>query len=163
MPIPPKKLGKAKIDLESELWFAEGRPDQYHFNRRLVDTRSDVKAVKSKYAKFVQSNTPSMRKPVQREEHFRMRDDYRRELHDCLVKVYGELLTESMTYPILLRRTRDFDHQSDWRYCIYQGYIYQFDKAGYSDEEMIDRIRAEFPPEEKRKIRLKAINRRGNL
>jgi hypothetical protein len=145
MSISPKKLGKAKIDLNDELWLVEGRTEKFHFNRRLVDTRSDVKGVKSKYAKFIQVNTPSMRKPNRREEHFKVRDDYKRDLSECLKHVYEEMLAESFTYPILLRRDKDFDHKIDWRYCLYQGYIYQFDHSGYSDEEMINQIQVAFP------------------
>lgn len=140
MSAPPKKLGKAKIDLDDELWLVEGRTEKFHFNRRLVDTRPDVKAVKAKYVKFVTANTPSMRKPRKREAHFQIRDEYKKELHECLVKVYEEMLVESFTYPILLRRDKDFDHKIDWRYCLYQGYIYQFDHSGYSDEEMVSQI-----------------------
>ena len=148
MPSPPKKLGKAKIDLEYELWFAEGRTDKFHFNRRLVDTRPDVKAVKAKYTKYITRNTPSMKRPVKREEHFKVKEDYERELRECLKRVFEEMLTESFTYPILLRRDKDYDHKIDWRYCLYQGYIYQFDHSGYSDEEMIRQIQAAFPPKE---------------
>ena len=140
MSLLPKRLGKAQINLDEELWSVEGRLGKFHLNRRLVDTRPEVKAVKSKYAKFVTGNTPSERRPTRREEHFRMRKDYQRELHECLTKVYEEILQESFTYPILLRRDKDFDHKSDWRYCIYKGLIYQFDRAGYSDEEMMSRI-----------------------
>ena len=140
MPAPLKKIGKAKIDLEAELWFVEGRLDKYCFNRRLVDTRSDIKAVKSKYTKSITTPTPSMRKPTRREEHFKARADYRRELKECLTKVYQEMLEESFQFPIRLRRDKDFDHKSDWRYCLYQGHIYRFDQAGYTDEEMVGRI-----------------------
>ena len=140
MSVLPKKLGKAKIDLEDELWQPEGRTQKFHFNRRLVDTRSDVKAVKAKYTKFITRNTPSMKRPVKREEHFKIREDYQRELEECLKQVYQEMLAESFTYPILLRRDKDYDHKIDWRYCLYQGYIYQFDHSGYSDEEMVSRI-----------------------
>ena len=149
MSIPPKKLGKAKIDLDDELWLAEGRREKFHFNRRLVDTRPDVKAVKAKYVKFVTASTPSMRKPRKREAHFQIRDEYKKELHECLTKAYDEILAESFDFPVKLRGYKDFDHKSDWRYCLYKGQIYQFDQAGYSDEEMVSQIQMAFPQREK--------------
>ena len=75
-----------------------------------------------------------------------MREDYERDLSECLKKVYEEIWTESFTYPILLWRDKDFDHKIDWRYALYKGYIYKFDHPGYSDEEMIRQIEKTFPP-----------------
>ena len=135
-----KKLGKAQIELTDELWFVEGKHDKYHMNRRLVDTRTDVKSFKAQYVKLIRKNVPHMRQHEAREKHFKTRAEYREGLKGLLTRVYEEIKEESFTYPILLRRARDFDHRSDWRYCIYQGEIYQFDRGGYSSEEMVEFI-----------------------
>ena len=109
-------------------------------DRRLVDTRPDVKSFKAKYAKWIRKNTPHMRRREAREEHFRVRGEYRKGLQELLTKVYDEIREESFSDPILLRRAKDFDHRSDWRCCLYKGEIYQFDKASYSSGEMIELI-----------------------
>ena len=135
-----KKLGKAEIELTDELWFVEGRADQYHMNRRLVDTRPDVKSFKAQYVKMIRKNTPAMKQPQAREEYFKIRDEYSAGLKKLLTKVYQEIKEESFTYPIPLRRAKDFDHRSDWRCCLYKGEIYQFDRGGYSSGEMAELI-----------------------
>lgn len=135
-----KKIGKAKIELADELWFVEGKDDRYHMNRRFVDTRADVKSFKARYAKWIRKNTPHMRQREAREAHFRVRREYRKGLQELLTKVYEEIREGSFSGPIPLRRAKDFDHRSDWRYCLYRGEIYQLDRAGYSSDEMIELI-----------------------
>lgn len=135
-----KKLGKAAIELTDELWFVEGRTDKYHMNRRLVDTRADVKSYKARYAKMIRKNTPHMRQRQEREEYFKIRDEYRTGLKDLLTKIYQEIKEDSFASPIPLRRAKDFDHLIDWRCCLYRGEIYEFDRGGYSSTEMAELI-----------------------
>lgn len=137
-----KKLGKAKIDLESGLWYVENKPEHFHMNRRLVDTRPDVKKFMSKFKKAINAKRPSKRQPIQREQFFKERNESRRQLNLFWARVYQEILDETYTYPLPLRLDHDFDHKSDWRYGIYQGVIYFFDKPDLSDEAMIREIQA---------------------
>lgn len=135
-----KKIGPAKINLKEELWVTPNG-GEFLNSRRLVDQRPDVKAVKARHKKFIQVDTPSRRKPNKREAYFQALEAYQKDLRECLGKVYTEIFEESFSYPILLNRHRDFDHKSDWRYCLFEGVVYQFDRPAYSDEEMIQQIR----------------------
>lgn len=136
-----KKIGKAFIDLEDELWCIEGKPLQFFNDRRLVDTRPDVKEVK-KGVKIIQRDTPSRRQSIKREAYFKDLEDYQRQLKECLAKVYAEMLEDTFTQPLALRKHRDYDHNSEARYGLYQGYVYEFDKPNYSPEEMLQKIQA---------------------
>ncbi len=135
-----KKLGKAKINLEEELWTIEGRhADQFVMNRRLVDTRQDVKQLK-KAGKRIHRRPPSKNRLQRREAFFKAKTEYDKFFLDGLAKVYEDLLEESFHSPILLMRHRDYDHPRDWRYCLYRGVIYQLDRSDYSDAEIMRRI-----------------------
>ena len=135
-----KELGKAGLNLSDELWFVEGGKEKFRMNRRLVDTRPDVKSLKARYVKAIRKNTPSIRQRERREEFFNVREEYKQKLNELLAKVYEEIKEESCTYPLPLRRDKDFDHRGDWRYCLYEGRIYEFNRAGYSTDEMKDLI-----------------------
>ncbi len=135
-----KKIGKAKADLEQGLWSVEAKSEQFIMNPRRVDTRSDVKALKSSYSRHAGKIPPSMRRPKERDEHFKQQKDLKAELKKLLAGVYAEILKESFSSPILLRKDKDYDHKIDWRYCLYQGMIYQFDRPGYPEDEMIQQI-----------------------
>ncbi len=136
-----KKIGKAKLNIEDEVWGLEGgREEKFMLNRRLVDARPDIKAFKSRHSKTIQVNTPSRRKPDRRKEYFSTRDQYRLEWSTLILEVYNEITKESLEFPIVLRREKDYDHHLDWRYCLFKGIIYQFDKANYSSNEMIEQI-----------------------
>lgn len=135
-----KKLGKAKINLEKGLWYVESKPEHFHMNRRIVDTRPDVKKFMSRFRKELDAKRPSKRQPVMREKYFKERTELRRQ-HDLFwTRIYKEVLEDSFTYPLPLRLDHDFDHKSDWRYGMYQGIIYFFDKPDLSDEAMIREI-----------------------
>ncbi len=125
-----KKIGKAKPDLESGLWVIEDKPHQFRMNPRLVDLRPDVKALKSRPAKRL----------AKREEIFEQRRKLKAERTKVLSQVYDEILKDSFTYPIPLRKDKDYAHQGDWRYCLYQGIVYEFNRPGYEDAEMIRQI-----------------------
>ncbi len=137
-----KKIGKGKADPETGLWGAEQKSERFMMNQRLVDRRPDVKTLKTAYSRHAGKKPPPMRRPQEREEHLRHRKDLKTELQKLLAQVYAEILEESFSYPLPLRKDRDTDHKSDWRYCLYQGIIYQFDRPGYRDEEMIRQISA---------------------
>lgn len=137
-----KKMGKAKINLEKGLWYVEMKPEHFHMNRRMVDTRADVKKFMSKFRKEINAKRPSRGRPIEREKYFKERNENRRQ-HDLFWgRVYKEILEESFIYPVPLRLDHDFDHKSDWRYGMYQGIIYLFDKPDLSDEAMIREINA---------------------
>jgi len=135
-----KKIGKGKADPETGLWGVEAESDRFRMNQRRVDTRPDIKALQSAYLRYASRRTPSTRRPQLHEEHVRQQKNFKTELKKLLAQVYQEILQESFTDPIPLRKDRDYDHKSDWRYCLYQGIIYQFDRAGYRDDEMIRQI-----------------------
>ena len=149
-----KKIGKGKVDLETGLWGVEAKSEQFMMNQRLVDGRSDVKALKAAYSRQAGKKPPSIRHPKEREAHLRHQKDLKEELKKLLVQVYAEILKESFSYPVPLRKDRDYDHKSDWRYCLYQGTIYQFDRPGYRDDEMIEQIKASQSPPTLPKINL---------
>lgn len=135
-----KKLGKAKIDLERELWTTEIGHGYFHMNRRLVDTRPDVKKFNSKYKKSMNEKRPTKRRMEQREQYFKEREELRRYAKEFWTKVYRSILEDSHELPIPLRLDHDFDHKSDWRYCLYKGSIYQFDKPDLPSDAMIQQI-----------------------
>ena len=135
-----KKLGKAKIDLKKELWRLVEKEGAFLFNRRLVDTRPEVKEVRATLGKAIQKSTPPVRKYEKREQYVTANKEYRKQMNEVLTRIYQEMLEDSHTTPIKLRRDRDYDHKSDWRYCLYKGFVYQFDKPGYSNDEMIRQI-----------------------
>ena len=137
-----KKLGKAKIDLEKEMWIIENKEGAYLFNRRLVDTRPEIKAVRSTFGKEVQKDTPAKRKYEKREAYDTTVKEYRKQMLGALTFIYSEMLEDSHQAPIPLRRDRDYDHKGDWRYCLYQGFIYKFDHPGLSEDEMLKQIQA---------------------
>lgn len=136
-----KKIGKGKADPETGFWGVEEKPERFIMNQRLVDARSEVKALKSAYSRHTGKKPPSPRRPEERQEYFRRREELKAGLKKILAQVYGEVLKESFSYPIPLRKDKDYDHKSDWRYCLYQGIIYQFDRPGYPGDEMIRKIR----------------------
>lgn len=133
-------MGPAKMDIKNELWVIP-KGEKFLNNRRLVDMHPDVKAVKSRHKKSIQVDTPSRRKPLKRENYYKGLEAYQKDLGECLKNVYAEILQESFSSPIPLNRYRDFDHKYDWRYCLFEGIVYQFDRPGYSDEEKVEQIR----------------------
>ena len=138
-----KKIGKGKADPETGLWSVEQKPDRFIMNQRLVERRPDVKALRAAYSKHAGKNAPSKRRPHEREAHHQHRKDLKAGLHELLARVYAEILQESFSEIFLLRKDRDTQHhRSDWRYCLYQGIIYQFDRPGYLEDEMIQQIKA---------------------
>ena len=135
-----KKVGKAKAQSETGLWGVEQKPAQFIMNPRLVDLRADVKAMKLVYSRHAGKKPPGKRHLDEREAHYKQREVLKKELRGLLAKVYAEILEESFTYPLSLRKDKDADHGRDWRYCLYQGIIYQFDRQGYSEDEIIRQI-----------------------
>lgn len=138
--MPVKKIGKAKAFPEDGLWGIDTKPERYSMNERLVDLRPDIKAMKHVYLKHVGTQPPSPKYIAKREEYYRRREVLRKEQYHLIRKVYAEILEDSFIRPIPLRKDKDYDHKGDWRYCLYQGIIYQFDRPGYSGDEMISRI-----------------------
>ena len=109
-------------------------------NQRLVDLRPDVKAMKIAYSRRAGKRPPSKRSASERKAHHQQQKDLKAGFQELLAKVYAEIIEGSFTYPVPLRKDKDTDHRSDWRYCLYQGIIYQFDRAGYLEDEMIQQI-----------------------
>ncbi len=137
-----KKFGKAKADLESGLWILENKPDKFEMNQRIIESRRDVKIVKGAYLKQASKYIPSTRRPTLRAEYMAERAKLKKELDKLVAQVYVETLDDSQTCPIPLRKVRDTEHNGDWRYCLYQGMIYQFDRPGYTEDEMMEQINA---------------------
>ena len=138
-----KKIGKAKVDPETGLWGVETKPGLFFImKQRLVEKRSDIKTSRAAYSKFSGKKPPSRRNPQKREAHFQQQKDLKAEGQKFLMLAYAEILKESFTDPVPLRKDRDTDHKSDWRYCLYQGIIYQFDRPGYRDERMVQEIQS---------------------
>ena len=135
-----KKIGIGKADIETGLWVVEAKSERFIMNQRLVETRSDVKALRSAYSRHASKYPPSVRRSKEREEHFQQQKNLKMELQKLLAQVYEAILKESFSYPIPLRRDKDYDHNSDWRYCLYQGIVYQFARPGYTGDEMIEQI-----------------------
>lgn len=113
-------------------------------NQRLVEIRPDFKEYRKNYEKIVHRNTPPSRKSLKRKEYDAERLRTKKELDQMIVKIYREILQDSFSTPILLRLEKGYSRLSDWRYCLYQGNVYQFDRADYSDQEMMDQISAAF-------------------
>ena len=138
-----KKIGKAKADIETGLWDVLQKPDQFIMNQRLVDRRPDVKAMKLAYARHSAQKPPVKKRGDRREAYYEQQKNLKAELMTLLEKVYAEILKGSFTYPVPLRKDKDTDHRSDWRYCLYQGIIYQFDRPDYPGDQMIRQILAQ--------------------
>ncbi len=143
-----KKLGKAQWDSKTEMWRADGRGPSYMVNRRLIDTRPEIKALRSQYSKEASRNKPTVRKREQRAEYETTVDALRKAYIDGIKAAFEELKKESFEFPILLRMDRDYDHTRDWRHCLFEGNIYQLDRTGYSDEDIVRQIRALERPKE---------------
>jgi hypothetical protein len=135
-----KKIGRAEINLEDELWWVRGRVEKFHMNLRLVSANNAVKASRSLYTKLSGKGRPPLRKPNKRLEHLKVVAEAKKEMQTALAAAYEEVREQSYSYPILLWKDRDFGRKMEWRCCIYKGVIYQFDKPTYSDEEMIAQI-----------------------
>lgn len=135
-----KKIGKGKADPETGLWSVEAKSERFIMNQRLVEGRSDVKALKYAYSRHAGRNPPSTRFPKEHEAYLQKRKNLKNELKKLLTQVYIEILEESFSCPIPLRKDKDYDHKSDWRYCLYQGIIYQFDRPDCRGDEMIQQI-----------------------
>lgn len=148
-----KKIGKAVWDPETEMWKVPPGSERYVNNRRLVDTRPEVKAVRHIYSRASSKNTPSIRKPVKRQEYLKEVKGLRKEYLDAVKSAFEEIKKESFEFPVLLRLDRDYDHKSDWRYCLFEGIVYQFDRAGYSSDAMVEQIRELQGPQEKGDLR----------
>ena len=137
-----KSLGKASMDVETELWSGLFSKETFLMNPRLVDTRADIKDLRKKYKKIAQTRTPPFRKQEDRKKYYSDRQKSLHELHEGIKKVYDEILQDSFQFPIPLRLSQGYSHRSDWRYCIFKSIVYQFDRPGYTDDEMIHQIRA---------------------
>lgn len=141
-----KKIGKGKALPELGLWGVEQRSERFVMSQRLVDRRPDVKALKTTYSRHASRTAPSKRRLKEREAHHQHRKDLRTELDELVAKVYSDILKESFSEPIPLRKERDSEHGGDLRYCLYEGIIYRFDRPGYLSDEMIRQINASHKP-----------------
>jgi hypothetical protein len=144
-----KKIGKAVLDLDKEMWRAAGvSPERYMINRRLVDTAPEVKAARHVYSKASSRHTPTKRRADKRQAYMDEVKALRSAYEAAIKNAFEEIRKESFNFPIPLRLDKDYDHKSDWRYCMYEGVIYLFDRAGYDDEQMIGLIRNLEPKKE---------------
>ena len=135
-----KYLGRAEFDLEEGLWVLEGTAERFSMNLRLVETRPEVKKARSVYSKSASRKPPPKGRPAEREAHFEARDEAKRVLNGRLAAAWEEIKQDSFSAPVPLYKHRDYAHKIDWRYGLYRGAIYRFDRAGYSSEEMRGRI-----------------------
>lgn len=135
-----KKLGRARINYENELWEVEGRKEQFHMNLRMVSAKPEVKAARAMYSKLAGKGRPPLRKPNKRAGYMKDIAEAKQDLQVILEKAYEEVLEESKDYPLLLWKDKDYGRKMEWRYCLYRGHIYQFDRQGYSDEQMRTQI-----------------------
>jgi hypothetical protein len=135
-----KKLGKVVLHLNEGAWSVEGHNERYKVNERLVELHPEVKAINSQLGKAVRTPRPPVRKPLKREVHLAAEAEYRKQMRDTLLRVYEEIKQDSFSYPIPMRKEKDFEHNSDYRYCMFKGIIYRFDRPGYEDKEIIRSI-----------------------
>ncbi len=135
-----KKIGAAIADPEAGLWVVRAKSERFMMNPRLVDLRADVKALKAAYSRHSSKLPPSMRRAEVRKEYFQKQREIKAELQTLLRQVYQEILEESFSYPLLLRKYKDREYGRDWRHCLYQGIIYQFDRPDYGADEMMEQI-----------------------
>ena len=144
-----RRFGKALLDPEKEMWKVAARGERFLINRRLVDTSPEVKATRHRYSKSSSRHTPSVRRADKRKEFLDEIDGLRREYQEAIKKAFEDIRKESFNYPIPLRLDKDYDHTRDWRYCMYEGMIFELDKTCYSDEEIIQQIKGGLKNEEK--------------
>ncbi|MBI3307668.1 MAG: hypothetical protein HYZ84_07680 [Candidatus Omnitrophica bacterium] len=135
-----KKIGKAKAHPEKGMWGISEGTQWFIMNQRLVELRPDMKEAKAEYSRHVHTKPPSKKRQQERAEYQEQQNELKKQIAELVVQIYAEILKESFSYPVPLRKDRDADHWSDWRYCLYQGIIYQFDRPNYTDEEMLERI-----------------------
>ena len=135
-----QKVGKAKPDALNGFWIVETRSMRFQTNPRVVEGRPEVKKVRSRYQKAATKHVPRTRRIGRREAHFQERDEARAELQKTLKQVYSNILEESFTYPVALKKDKDYAHHGDWRYGLYQGIVYQFDRPDYPGDEMMRQI-----------------------
>lgn len=141
-----KKIGKAKAEPENGQWGVEIKPEKFTMNPRIVEGRPDYKLVQRAYSKFASRYIPTTRRPTLRAEYMAERSKLKNELDQLVKQVYVEVLEDSFSCPVVLRKEKDSHHNGDWRYCLYQGIIYQFDRPGYLEDEMVQQITALQPP-----------------
>ena len=144
-----RRFGKALFDPDKEMWKVAARGERFLINRRLVDTNPEVKATRHLYSKASSRHTPSIRKADLRKEHMDEVSGLRREYQEAMRRAFEEVRKDSFQYPIPLRLDRDYDHTRDYRYCMYEGMIFELNSTGYSDEEIIQQIKGEVKNEEK--------------
>lgn len=137
-----KRIGRAEINLEEELWWVRGRVEKFHMNLRLVSANPAVKVTRNLYTKLTGKGRPPLRKPNKRIEYLKTVAESKKEMEKALAAAYEDVREQSHQYPILLWKDRDFGRKMEWRCCIYKGIIYQFDKPIYSDDEMVEQITA---------------------
>ena len=137
-----KKIGRAKINLKDELWEAEGRKERFHMNLRLVSSRPEVKAARAAYSKLAGKGRPPLRKPNKRADFLKSVAEKKQDVEVILESAYDDVLDESKLTPILLWKDKDYGRKMDWRFCIYKGVIYEFDRQGYAEETMLAQIEA---------------------
>ena len=137
-----KKIGRSKALPELGLWAVEQKSDRFMMSQRLVDKRPEVKAMKMIYSKHASKSAPNKKRATERNAHHQHRKDLRAELDQLLAKVYAEILKDSFSDAIPLRKSGDVEHGRDLRYCLYHGIIYQFDRPGYGTDEMARQIEA---------------------
>ncbi|OGW72176.1 MAG: hypothetical protein A2Y02_03620 [Omnitrophica bacterium GWA2_52_12] len=137
-----KKIGRAVADLENELWSVHGRTEKFHMNLRLISAQKELKNARAVYTKIASKGRPPLKRPNKRIEYLRVVEIEKKALHAALKNAYAHVMEQSFEYPIPLWKDKDWGKKMEWRYMLYQGVIYGFDRAGYRDEEMISAIQA---------------------
>ena len=135
-----KKIGAAVADVKKEMWSIPTHNLYFEMDRRIIDTHQETKAVNKQYAKTIGANTPSRFKPDRRKEYFQSRDEYYKAWEEALSRIFQEIQKDAESFPIPLKRHKDYDFHGEWRYCLYKGIVYQLDRPGYSDEEILKAI-----------------------
>ena len=144
-----KKIGKAVWDPATEMWKVGMGSERFMINRRLVDTNPEVKSIRHVYSRASSKNTPSKRKLLKREEYLQGVKSLRKEYEAAIKKAFEDIRLQSFEGPVPLRLDKDYDHKGDWRYCLYEGFVYLFNRAGYSEDEMAQQIKNLEIPKEK--------------
>ncbi len=132
-----KRIGRAEIDLENELWCVEGRAEKFHMNLRYISAKPEVKAARAAYTKLASKDRPPMRKPNKRADFLKEVSLSRILLDEVLRDAFEAVRKDSYENPLKLWKDKDFGRKMDWRFCLYKGVIYQFDHQNYPDERMI--------------------------
>ena len=161
-----KKMGKAikilpdRFVLLALWWGIAGGKDFFCYDRRLLEERVEIKALKKKEPRHGNYRDPQYKKE---------RSEYYENLREVMGGIYEATNMESLTKPIRLRlRKKDLGFLGGERvyeygvelYCLYKDCIYKFDRPGYSDDEIVFQI---MELEDKERVKFERLKHRFSV